>query len=133
MDLLAHPQAAKRIQKLKERFEIIIIDSPPVLAFADSLVLAKMADAVILTTFLGHTSQTETKEALSRLRQIGANIIGTVVNNVKAEQGYRVYGYGYGYAYGDQKKNHPHRKKDVKMLLIPSSTNMNSPEENSDS
>lgn len=128
LDLLAHPQATERIRKLKDVFEIVIIDSPPVLAFADSLVLARIADAVILTTFLGHTSQTDTKEAINRLKQIGANIIGTVVNNVKVDQGYRVYGYGYGYAYGGQKsaKKKSGRKKDGKMLLVASQKNSNS-------
>jgi capsular exopolysaccharide synthesis family protein len=125
LDLLAHPQASGRIQKLKEVFETIIIDSPPVLAFADSLVLARMSDAVILTTFLGHTSQTDIQEAFSRLRQIGANILGTVVNNVKVEQGYRSYGYGYGYghAYGNQGaegKSPRKRKRDERTLLITS-------------
>ncbi len=125
LDLLAHPQAAERIRKLKETFDTIIIDSPPVLAFADSLVLARMADAVILTTFLGHTSQTDIKEALSRLRQIGANILGTVVNNVKVDQGYRTYGYGYGYAYGGQEKSARKRKRDERTLLIASPDSQN--------
>jgi succinoglycan biosynthesis transport protein ExoP len=123
LDLLAHPQAAERIRKLKEVFDMILIDSPPVLAFADSLVLARMADVVILTTFLGHTSQTDIQEAYNRLRQIGANILGTVVNNVKAEQGYRSYGYGYGYGYGakgDDGKSHRRRKRDERALLITS-------------
>lgn len=136
LDLLAHPQATERIRRLKEVFEIIIIDSPPVLAFADSLVLARIADAVILTTFLGHTSQTDTKEAISRLKQIGANIIGTVVNNVKVDHGYRVYGYGYGYAYGGQKvgkKNKSHPPKDGKMLLTASLKNPNVPDSSANS
>lgn len=124
LDLLAHPQAAERIRKLKESFDTIIIDSPPVLAFADSLVLARMADAVILTTFLGHTSQTDIQEAFNRLCQIGANILGTVVNNVKVEHGYRSYGYGYGYGYAYGSKGvekGPHRRKrDARTLLISS-------------
>ncbi len=126
LDLLAHPQAAERIGKLKETFDIVIIDSPPVLAFADALVLARLSDAVILTTFLGHTSKTETKEAISRLRQIDANIIGTVINNVKVEQGYRSYGYGYGYGYERQStggKTRKKRKREDRLLLISSPAN----------
>lgn len=128
LDLLAHPQATERIRKLKGVFEMIIIDSPPVLAFADSLVLARLSDAVILTTFLGHTSQTDIQEALHRLRQIGANVLGTVVNNVKVEQGYRTYGYGYGYAYGGQDgKKTRNKKRDERTLLIASPDSPNTP------
>lgn len=100
LNLIAHPQTADRVRALKKSYDVIVIDSPPVLAFADSLVWSKMADNVILTSFLGHTSQEEIREAVRRLEDIGANVLGTVVNNVKVEHGYRRYGYGYGYGYG---------------------------------
>lgn len=115
LDLLANPKSGERLQKLRESFDVILIDSPPVLAFADALVLSRQADAVILTTFLGHTSQPDIQEALARLRQVGAKVIGTVVNNVKADQGYRSYGYGYGYAYGH--KSRRRRKKNPQLFL----------------
>lgn len=114
LDLLAHPKTGERFKKLRDSFEMILVDSPPVLAFADALVLSRQADAVIVTTFLGRTSQPDIQEALLRLRQAGATVVGTVVNNVKAEQGYRSYGYGYGYAYGHPKHR---RKKDSTVLL----------------
>ncbi|MEJ5260041.1 MAG: polysaccharide biosynthesis tyrosine autokinase [Anaerohalosphaeraceae bacterium] len=116
LDLLAHPQSGERLRTLRDSFDVILIDSPPVLAFADALVLSRYADAVILTTFLGRTSQPDIQEALSRLRQVGAKVIGTVVNNVKAEQGYRSY--GYGYAYGQ--KGRKHRKKNPDLFLTAS-------------
>ena len=109
LNLIAHPHTAKRIRTLKESYDVIVIDSPPVLAFADSLVWSKMADSVILTSFLGHTSQEEIREAVKRLEEIGANIVGTVVNNVKIEHGYRHYGYGYGYS--DQRKSDKSKKQ----------------------
>ena len=133
LDLLAQPQTAKRIRALKETFDIVIIDSPPVLAFADALVLAKMSDAVILTMFLGRTSKTETKEAMNRLEQIGAKVMGTVVNNVKADQGYRVYGYGYGYAYSSQNDDKKHKRRSRKdRALLVSSRKTNVPPESSE-
>jgi len=125
LDLLAHPQSGERLRKLRESFDMILIDSPPVLAFADALVLSRQADAVVLTTFLGHTSQPDIQEALSRLRQVGAKVIGTVVNNVKADQGYRSYGYGYGYAYGQ--KSRRRRKKNPELFLSASEDSQNPP------
>jgi capsular exopolysaccharide synthesis family protein len=124
LDLLAHPQSGERLQKLRDSFDIILIDSPPVLAFADALVLSRQADAVILTTFLGHTSQPDIQEALSRLRQVGAKVIGTVVNNVKVNQGYRSYGYGYGYAYGQKSRR---RRKTNPELFLSASEDSSTP------
>lgn len=120
LELLSIPETPQRIRQLREHFDYIIIDTPPVLAFSDAMVWAKMADGVIMTSFIGHTSKTDMKEALKRLHDIKANIIGTVVNNVKVSHSYRRYGYGYGYGYGrqDQTKRAPHKKKGAKMLLI---------------
>ncbi len=98
LNLIAHPQTAERIRALRQSFDTIIIDSPPVLAFADSLVWSRMVDVVILASFLGRTSQEDIREAIRRLEEVGANVVGTVVNNVKVEHGYRQYGYGYGYS-----------------------------------
>lgn len=127
LDLLAHPKTGEHLKKLKDDFDMVLVDSPPVLAFADALVLARQADAVIVTTFLGRTSQPDVQEALTRLRQVGARVIGTVVNNVKAEQGYRSYGYGYGYAYAQ--KGGRHRRHNPKVLLSASFENLRNSEQ----
>jgi Mrp family chromosome partitioning ATPase len=58
-----------------------------------------MADAVVLTSFVGQTVESELQKAIERLRQIDARILGVVVNNVSAKSSYN-YGYGYGYGYG---------------------------------
>lgn len=55
-ELLALPQAAKCIEEISEDFDNVIIDTPPVLAFPDALLWAKMAGSVILTGFSGHTT-----------------------------------------------------------------------------
>ncbi len=119
-ELLSLPDTAARIRKLRDEFDYIIIDTPPVLAFSDAMVWAKMADGVIMTSFVGHTSQTEMKQATKRLQEIKANIIGTVVNNVKTSHSYRRYGYGYGYHYSAKKqpKRPAHKTKKSKTLLL---------------
>lgn len=120
LELLSLPETPRRIRQLREDFDYIIIDTPPVLAFSDAMVWAKMADGVIMTSYIGHTSRQEMKDALHRLHDIKANIIGTVVNNVKVSHSYRRYGYGYGYSdrQKTQAKRAPHKKKHPKTLLI---------------
>jgi Mrp family chromosome partitioning ATPase len=73
-----------------------------------------------MTSFVGQTSQIEMKQALARLQEIKANIIGTVVNNVKTTDSYRRYGYGYGYHYSAKKhpKRTPHKSRKTKTLLL---------------
>ena len=122
LEMLSTHESIDRIQSLRDRFDKIIIDTPPVLAFADTLLWARIADAVLLTSFVGHTSKDEMKEAMRRLREINARILGTVVNNVKMSNSYRRYGYGYGYGHGvskaAEKKRHAHRNNEHNTLLI---------------
>ena len=120
LTILSHPEMIKRIKKLRDMFDKIIIDTPPVLAFSDALVLARMSDGVVLTSYVGHTSKVEMREATDRLHEIDANILGTVVNNVKVSHSYRRYGYGYGYDYGrhSKDKQRERRKHAPSTLLI---------------
>ncbi|MBN1817236.1 MAG: polysaccharide biosynthesis tyrosine autokinase [Sedimentisphaerales bacterium] len=118
LDLIRRPVTVERIKAIVKYFDHVIIDTPPVLAFADALVWAKMADATILSSFVGHTSQPDLREAILRLEQVGVRVLGTVVNNVKVGHSYRRYGYGYGYGeYGRQKQK---RKRDSRLLLASS-------------
>lgn len=117
LNLLNQPQTAEMIRQIAAGYDRVIIDTPPVLAFADALVWAKMADATILTSLVDHTSQTDLREAIERLEQIGIHVIGTVVNNVRAGHSYHRYGYGYGYGYGDQAGRRPKRRHRERLLL----------------
>jgi succinoglycan biosynthesis transport protein ExoP len=117
INLLNQPKTAETIRRIAAGYDRVIIDTPPVLAFADALVWAKMADATILTSLVDHTSQTDLREAIERLEQVGVHIIGTVVNNVRASHSYHRYGYGYGYGYGDQSQRRPKRRHRERLLL----------------
>jgi polysaccharide biosynthesis transport protein len=125
LEMLTNPEAMERIRALTKFFDKIIIDTPPVLAFADTLLWAKIADGTLLTSYVGHTTRPEMQEAIERLTSIRAKILGTVVNNVKMSHSYRRYGYGYGYTYS--KEVHRKRRQQIEnrdsTLLISSVQN----------
>lgn len=127
LELITMSESIERIQSLRDQYDYIIIDTPPVLAFSDALVWAKMADGTILVSFVGHTSKVDMQEAANRLEQIKAKILGTVVNNVKVYHGYQKYGYGYGYgnSKASEEKRKAFKKNALSTLLVPDSTNSN--------
>jgi len=115
-ELLASPQAAKNINQIGEAYDHVIIDTPPVLAFPDALLWAKMAGAVILTGFAGQTTGPDLKETRDRLVEAGIKILGTVLSNVPVGQSYYRYGYDY-YTRGGRAQSGRHSHRQHNMLL----------------
>ncbi len=94
-ELIASPIARQRINELSEKYDHVIIDTPPVLVFPDALIWAKFGGAVILTSFAGKTTTPELRKAKERLTQIDARVLGAVLSNVQAKQSYSYRGYGH--------------------------------------
>jgi capsular exopolysaccharide synthesis family protein len=94
-ELLASPVVAQRIELLGQRYDHIIIDTPPVLAFPDAIIWAKIAGRVVLSCFAGRTTSHELNEAKLRITQTNAVILGAVMSNVGGGHGYQRYGQNY--------------------------------------
>jgi succinoglycan biosynthesis transport protein ExoP len=94
-ELLALPQTEERINRISEKYDHVIIDTPPILFFPDAMIWAKMADAVVMTSFAGQTTLPELKEANDRLLQANVRILGCIVSSVDA--GYRYYHHSAAY------------------------------------
>ncbi len=79
------------IQQFKLEYDLILIDSPPVLAVSDPLVISSRVDGVLIVLRIGKENQQIAAAAAKSLKQVGANLIGVVVNAIspKAKYGYQ--------------------------------------------
>jgi len=106
-ELLGSKRAASTFASLRNSLDVIIVDSPPVLPVSDALVVSRLVDATVVVANARLTKRDELEHALEQLEQAGANVIGTVLNEVKGRNGgplgYGGYGYGYGYGHDDGK------------------------------
>ena len=81
-----------------ERFDLVILDTPPVLATADAGILGSLADGVLLVVRAGQTDRSAAQRAYQQLAQGGARVVGAVLNDPKGEVSqYGDYYYPYEY------------------------------------
>jgi capsular exopolysaccharide synthesis family protein len=96
-DLLTARGFAELLDVVRAKYDMVILDSPPLLAVTDPAVIAPRVDTVVLVTRLRNDARKSAACALEILASLGANVLGIVVNGVRST---RVYGYRYGkYAY----------------------------------
>lgn len=93
-EVLASPRTEQIFSALKNQNLMVLIDCPPVLPVTDAAVLSSRVDGIVLLASAGSTTGKDLGRALELLGQVGAPILGTVLNGVAAEGG---YGYQYGY------------------------------------
>jgi non-specific protein-tyrosine kinase len=106
-ELLGSERFRKILASVKELSDVVIIDSPPLMAVTDSAVLAPHVDGVILVIKPGSTNLAASQEAVEQLRRVGANMLGVVLNEVDISRSrykyYRYHGYDNSYLYSDEK------------------------------
>jgi succinoglycan biosynthesis transport protein ExoP len=84
------------MESLEERFDHILLDSPPILGFADAIVVSTSVDGVVLVVLGGKTPRETLLRAKEALLQVNAKILGVVINRVNIHRGdYSHYGYHY--------------------------------------
>jgi capsular exopolysaccharide synthesis family protein len=89
-EILGSQRMYRLIQEYKARADVVLFDSPP-LWYSDALALAPQVDGVLLVVSSGTTGRENTINAVESLRLVGARIIGTVLNRVKAGPAYFYY------------------------------------------
>ncbi len=94
---LLHTEAFREtVEQLRERYDRVVFDSPPLAAVSDALILSHSADAVLLILRFAQTRQELLGRSIEQLDAIGAPLFGTVLNDIDESSG---YGYAYYYRY----------------------------------
>ncbi|WP_288222077.1 CpsD/CapB family tyrosine-protein kinase [uncultured Clostridium sp.] len=93
-EMLASKAMTKLLESLKETFDYIILDTPPIQAVTDSQILSTKADGTILVVRSEKTKRDSVQNAVSLLKKVNANIIGTVLNGVDIARNKYYYYYG---------------------------------------
>jgi succinoglycan biosynthesis transport protein ExoP len=85
----------KMFAEANPEYDLIIVDSPPLLGFAEPLQMAAVVDGVVVMTLAGQTNRNAVSSVLSSLKRVKANVIGVALNEVRKDMSDRYYYYGY--------------------------------------
>lgn len=99
-DLLYKQSLPDLVRQLRSKFEIILIDAPPILELTDARVLGRQADAVILVLRAQKTTRDDAILARQRLNDDGTKVLGTILNDWNFETGSNSYHKRYYHYYG---------------------------------
>jgi capsular exopolysaccharide synthesis family protein len=94
-ELLTSRRFEEMLQVLREQYDFVLVDTPPILVVTDPSAVAARVDGVILTFRLTKRTRFEAHRATEQLSSVSANVLGVVVNGVGKKRGYGGYG-GYG-------------------------------------
>jgi succinoglycan biosynthesis transport protein ExoP len=96
-ELLASDRFGRLIQQVREKFDYVIIDAPPVLLVTDPIILAFAADGIVVVVRAGVTTKPVMKRLRAALQKPNVKALGYVLNGLRDDS----ERYGYGYSYGD--------------------------------
>jgi len=101
LELISSPGMELAMERLKEEFEVIVIDSPPVQLVSDAVMLSQLATSVLFVVRADKTPYPVARHALSRLQRADAPVLGVVLNQIDLEKADNYYGEysGYGNRY----------------------------------
>ncbi len=99
-ELIASSQTKEFFDKLKEEFDIIIIDTPPMGIVSDAYLLARYADSIVFVTRQNYTVKSVLFNTIKQMQQEGISNIGVILNDIPQRKGLLGYSYYYGSKYG---------------------------------
>lgn len=101
-DLLVSPRMRELLERFKTQYQYILMDSPPVLAVADTTALANLVNGIIYVVWSGRTHRDVALAGKTRLMDVGAHLLGGILNGLQQERsrGYTYYYYSRKYAKG---------------------------------
>ena len=99
-ELLGSERMKNLLQRAKEQYDYVLIDTPPVMPVTDALIVSRFVDGMILVIASAEVKVEMARDVKNQLVHAGANILGVVLNKVRSE--HHGYGYGYYYYYGHE-------------------------------
>jgi tyrosine-protein kinase Etk/Wzc len=114
-ELILLPELDNIIEELKKKYDVIIMDSPPIGLVTDGIILMKKADIPIYIIRSEFSKKGFLKSIKKLQSQKGVNHLSVIFNGLKRRSGAGSYGYGYGYGYGS---DYYSEKTDKKILGI---------------
>ncbi|MER8453926.1 polysaccharide biosynthesis tyrosine autokinase [Mesorhizobium sp. M1428] len=94
-DLLSSPKMALILTNLGKRFDLVIIDAPPVVGLSDAPILSRLAEGTLMVISTSQVTRKSAKTALKRLRAAGANVVGAAMSKFAVNK----FDYNYSYKY----------------------------------
>jgi capsular exopolysaccharide synthesis family protein len=121
-ELLGSKRMQEFVKQMTARYDLVLFDSPPLLAVTDAAVLSTVVDGAILVVSAGSTRTAAIHRAKEFLTTVGGKLLGCVLNNFDVKKAYGgYYGsysygyYGYGYGYYHTNGNGKSRRKRTKV------------------
>jgi len=107
VEMLDSQKMRDLLSECKEKFDMVVIDSPPIMGMADALVLSAISDGVLMLAKSGSTRRGVFRQAMASLEKAGGRLLGLVLNFLVPRRGYYYYYYYYyyGYGYGKERKS----------------------------
>ena len=102
-EMLSSQTFRKLLDALLQHFDMLILDSPPVLTATDAAIVSTTVDGTVMVTVSGETRLPSAARSVDRIAGVGGKLLGVVVNRLTSRSGgyyYRYYNYQYDYTYG---------------------------------
>ena len=104
-ELLSSAQFKNVLEQLSEKFDHVIIDTPPILAVTDGIIISQYTGVNLVIARYAKTQMKELELTINRFEQAGVKVNGFILNDIQREAGGYGYGYNYAYAYKANKES----------------------------
>lgn len=102
-ELLGSRKMAELLHRYRGEYDYVLVDAPPVMPVTDAVLLSRSVDGVVVVVRGQHTQRQITRDSISKLRRVGAKILGIVLNDVDIRSGdYYYYRKGYDSYYREE-------------------------------
>ena len=105
-ELLGSVAMADLLERLSESYDMVLLDSPPLLPVTDAVVLSNLAGGALVVVGVDRIHRPELQQSVESLETAGAHLFGIVMNKIARREA-AAYGYGSGYAYAPKQRSAP--------------------------